>query len=190
MDSIKLKLIPRFKTKENGRYLFILLITTCPSNGSNFLEKKARLKNIQQLTFSGENAEGYFSLNGSMLIYQSHDGDSLCDQIYTMDLSTRETKLVSTGLGVTTCAYFEHPKCENIIYASTHLGGRACPPKPDYSRGYVWKLYSDYDIFKSTRDGKTLEQMTNSPGYDAEATVVFNGSKVLYTSISSRDLEV
>ena len=133
MDSIKLKLIPRFKTKKNGRYLFILLITICSSNGSDLLEKReSRLKNIQQLTFSGENAEGYFSLDGSMLIYQSHDGDSLCDQIYTMDLLTRETRLVSTGLGVTTCAYFEHPKCENIIYASTHLGGRACPPKLDY----------------------------------------------------------
>ena len=131
MDSIKPKFIPRFKTKKNGRYLFILFITICSSNGSDFLEKQEiRLKNIQQLTFSGENAEGYFSLDGSRLIYQSHDGDSLCDQIYTMDLSTRETKLVSTGLGVTTCAYFEHPKCENIIYASTHLGGISCPPKP------------------------------------------------------------
>ncbi len=128
MDSIKRKLIPRFKTKKNGRYLFILLITMCLSNGSDFLEKQeVRLKNIQQLTFSGENAEGYFSLDGSMLIYQSHDGDSLCDQIYTMDLSTRETKLVSTGLGVTTCAYFEHPKCENPTYVSTHLGGGSCP---------------------------------------------------------------
>ena len=191
MDSINPNFIPRFITKKNSRYLFILLITICSSNGSDFLEKQEiRLKNIQQLTFSGENAEGYFSLDGSRLIYQSHDGDSLCDQIYTMDLSTRETKLVSTGLGVTTCAYFEHPKCENIIYASTHLGGISCPPKPDYSRGYVWKLYPDYDIFKSTRDGKILEQMTNSPGYDAEATVAFDGSKVLYTSISSGDLEV
>ena len=131
VDSIKPKLLLRPTKKKINCYLFILLITICSSSGSNLLEKQeVRLKNIQQLTFSGENAEGYFSLDGSMLIYQSHDGDSLCDQIYTMDLSTKETKLVSTGLGVTTCAYFEHPKCENIIYASTHLGGRACPPKP------------------------------------------------------------
>ena len=54
----------------------------------------------------------------------------------------------------------------------------------------MWKLYPDYDIFKATRDGKIIEQMTNSPGYDAEATVAFDGSKVLYTSISSGDLEV
>ena len=32
--------------------------------------------------------------------------------------------------------------------------------------------------------------MTDSPGYDAEATVAFDGSKVLYTSIISGDLEV
>jgi len=89
VDSIKPKLLPRLKTKKSNCYLFILLITIYSSRGSDLLEKQeARLKNIQQLTFSGENAEGYFSLDGSMLIYQSHDGDSLCDQIYTMDLST------------------------------------------------------------------------------------------------------
>ena len=133
VDSIKPKPLPRLKTKRSNRDLFMLLITICSSSGSGLLEKQeVRLKKIQQLTFSGENAEGYFSLDGSMLIYQSHDRDSLCDQIYTMDLSSGETKLVSTGLGATTCAYFEYPKCENIIYASTHLGGRACPPKLDY----------------------------------------------------------
>ena len=133
MDSIKPKPLPRFKTKRSNRYLFMLLITICSSSGSDLLEKQeVRLTKIQQLTLSEENAEGYFSLDGSMLIYQSHDRDSLCDQIYTMDLSSGEIKLVSTGLGATTCAYFEYPKCENIIYASTHLGGRACPPKPDY----------------------------------------------------------
>ena len=84
-------------------------------------------------------------------------------------------KMVSTGKGRTTCSYFL-PDNKHIIYASTHLGGGACPPKPDYSRGYVWKLYPDYDIFKATRDGKVLHLMTDSPGYDAEATVAFDGS--------------
>ena len=42
--------------------------------------------NLQQLTFSGENAEAYFSKDGSKLIFQSHDGDSLCDQIYIIDI--------------------------------------------------------------------------------------------------------
>ena len=91
MDSIKPKLLSRFKTKKSNRYLFIPLITICTLNGSDLLQKQeVRLKNIQQLTFSGENAEGYFSLDGNMLIYQSHDGDSLCDQIYTCLLYTSD----------------------------------------------------------------------------------------------------
>tara|TARA_B100000674_G_scaffold487871_1_gene499049 strand:+ start:638 stop:868 length:231 start_codon:yes stop_codon:yes gene_type:complete len=76
VDSIKLKLVPRFKIKENGRYLFILLIIIYSSNGSNLLEKKeVQFKNIQQLTLSRENAEGYFYLDSNMPIYQSHDED-------------------------------------------------------------------------------------------------------------------
>ena len=147
-------------------------------------------KNIKQLTFSGENAEAYFSCDGKELIFQSHDGDSLCDQIYIMDITSGKSQMVSTGNGVTTCSYFEYPDCKKILYASTHLGAKECPPKPDFSKGYVWKLYSDYDIFRSNRDGSELEQLTNSPNYDAEATVAFDGSKIVYTSLVSGDLEI
>ena len=146
--------------------------------------------NIRQLTFSGENAEAYFSADGNSLIFQSHDGDTLCDQIYIMNIFSGDTKLVSTGNGVTTCSYFQYPNCEKIIYASTHLGDKRCPKKPDYSRGYVWKLYPDYDIFRSNIDGTSLEQLTTDPNYDAEATVAFDGSKIIYTSMASGDLDI
>ncbi len=148
------------------------------------------LTNIRQLTFSGENAEAYFSADGESLIFQGHDGDTLCDQIYIMDIKSRETRLVSTGNGVTTCSYFQYPNCEKIIYASTHLGNKKCPEKPDYSRGYVWKLYPDYDIFRSNIDGTNLEQLTTDSNYDAEATVAFDGSKIIYTSMASGDLDI
>ena len=158
---------------------------------NSLLEKEeVRLYNIRQLTFSGENAEAYFSANGKRLIFQSHDGDSLCDQIYVMDIASRQAEMVSTGNGVTTCSYFGYPDCNNIIYASTHLANKACPEKPDYSKGYVWKLYPGYDIFMADLNGSIIGQLTNSPGYDAEATVAFNGSKIIYTSIMSGDLEV
>tara|TARA_B100000686_G_C16770614_1_gene964878 strand:+ start:482 stop:1531 length:1050 start_codon:yes stop_codon:yes gene_type:complete len=158
---------------------------------NSLLEKEeVRLYNIRQLTFSGENAEAYFSANGKRLIFQSHDGDSLCDQIYVMDIASRQAEMVSTGNGVTTCSYFGYPDCNNIIYASTHLANKTCPEKPDYSKGYVWKLYPGYDIFMADLNGSIIGQLTNSPGYDAEATVAFNGSKIIYTSIMSGDLEV
>ena len=153
-------------------------------------EGETHFKNFRQLTYSGENAEAYFSADGQSLIYQAHDGDSLCDQIYIMDIASGKTEMVSTGDGVTTCSYFNYPDCEKIIYASTHLGGKDCPPKPDFSQGYVWKLYPDFDIFRSNMDGTHLERLTNTPNYDAEATMAFDGSKIVFTSLSSGDLEI
>ena len=101
---------------------------------NSLLEKEeVRLYNIRQLTFSGENAEAYFSANGKRLIFQSHDGDSLCDQIYVMDIASRQAEMVSTGNGVTTCSYFGYPDCNNIIYASTHLANKTCPEKDNVS---------------------------------------------------------
>jgi TolB protein len=75
------------------------------SKYSNELIQKAEnhFKNLRQLTFSGENAEAYFSADGKKLIFQAHDGDSLCDQIYIMDIFSGSAEMVSTGNGVTTC---------------------------------------------------------------------------------------
>ena len=40
------------------------------------------------------------------------------------------------------------------------------------------------------KNGENLKQLTFSSGYDAEATVAFDGSKILYTSIKSGDLDI
>ena len=174
--------------------LSLLVIPGCektPEYSNELIQKgEAHFKNIRQLTFSGENAEAYFSFDGSKLIFQAHDVDSLCDQIYVMDTNTGGSKMVSTGDGTTTCSYFEYPKTKKIIYASTHLGSKSCPEKPDFSKGYVWKLYPDFDIFKSSLSGTNLERLTNSPDYDAEATYAFDGSKIIYTSMASGDLDL
>ncbi len=154
------------------------------------LEGERHFKNLRQLTFSGENAEAYFSSDSKKLIFQAHDGDDLCDQIYILDLVTGDVKMVSTGEGVTTCAYFEYPHNQKIVYASTHLAGKECPPPPDFSKGYVWKLHEGYDIFRANNDGGDIERLTEEAGYDAEATYSEDGKKIVYTSISSGDLEV
>ena len=107
-----------------------------------------------------------------------------------MDIKTGNSEMVSTGDGTTTCSYFEYPETKKFIYASTHLGSKSCPEKPDYSRGYVWKLYPDFDIFRANSNGKKIERLTDSPNYDAEATYAFDGSKIIYTSMVSGDLDL
>ena len=171
-------------TKQNNQDLNLIY------NNSLIKDGETRFKNISQLTFSGENAEAYFSPDGKKLIFQGHDGDELCDQIYIIDIEMREIDLVSNGQGVTTCSFFQYPDANKIIYSSTFLGDSTCPSKPDYSRGYVWKLYPGYDIFSADLDGSNTIQLTASPGYDAEATFSFDGKKIIYTSLISGDLEL
>jgi TolB protein len=153
------------------------------------LPQERHLKNIVQLTFGGENAEAYFNSDGSKLIFQSTRDGRKCDQIYTMNADGSNVRMVSTGFGRTTCSYF-FKNGKRILYSSTHLGSRECPPPADYSKGYVWKLYPDYDIFTAKPDGTDIKQLTTTPGYDAEATISPDGRKIVFTSLRDGDLDL
>jgi Tol biopolymer transport system component len=150
---------------------------------------ESHLRNVRQLTFTGENAEAYFSADDRWLIYQGHEGEGQCDQIYVMEIDSGNRHLASTGRGRTTCGYF-FPAGDRILYSSTHLGSPDCPPPPDYSMGYVWPLEKAYDIFTAGPDGTDLKRLTTTPGYDAEATISRDGSKIVFTSVRDGDLEI
>lgn len=168
-------------------------------NDSIHFAGEKHFKNIRQLTFGGDNAEAYFSFDGRYLVFQKTNPKEgiACDQIFMGKLPTHpdegfEPKLVSTGKGRTTCPFFTKDG-KHIIYASTHLGGNECPPVPDrtkYGNKYIWPLYSSFDIFMADLNGKIVKQLTNSKGYDAEATVSPDGKKMVYTSTKDGDLEL
>ena len=147
------------------------------------------LSNIKQLTFSGENAEAYFSSDGRKLIFQSKRDTLACDQIYSMNIDGSNTQMVSNGEGRTTCSYFLKGG-KKVIYASTHGGAKACPPNADMSQGYVWAVYPDYDLYTADSNGKNIKQLTTTPGYDAEATVSPDGKRMVFTSERDGDLDL
>ncbi len=151
--------------------------------------REVHLQNIRQLTFDGENAEGYWSDDGSRIIFQSTRGGLPCDQIFTMDERGGDVRQVSTGQGKCTCSYF-FPGGKRILYSSTHPGSPGCPPRPDYSRGYVWRLERDYEIFTANADGSDLRRITDHPGYDAEATISPDGERIIFTSLREGDLDL
>ena len=147
-------------------------------------------RNVRQLTFGGENAEAYWSNDGRSLIFQAKFGEYECDQIFTLDLETGEQKLVSTGLGRTTCAFFVQGD-RRIIFSSTHLASPNCPPPVFSVDGkYVWAVYEGYDIFTANPDGTDLRRITEFAGYDAEATICPVTGRVLFTSVRDGDLEL
>lgn len=151
--------------------------------------QSAHLSEIHQLTHGGQNAEAYWAPDGKRLIFQTTRPPYECDQIFIMNSDGADQHLVSTGKGRTTCAYFlKDNRC--IVYASTHLAGDACPAPPDRSRGYLWGVFAGYDIFLATDTGKILKRLTDTPGYDAEATINWKTGRMVYTSLASGDLDL
>lgn len=153
------------------------------------IEGEKHLANIKMLTEEGQNAEAYLSFDEKKLIFQRAFGDIECDQIFIMNLDGSDKKMVSSGNGKTTCSYFL-PGDQRIIYSSTHLADDDCPQPPDFSKGYVWKLYESFDIFSANADGSDVERLTFTDGYDAEATVSPKGDKIVFTSLRDGDPEI
>jgi len=161
-------------------------------------DQESKLKNMRQLTFGGDNAEAYWSTDDRKLVFQSTNPawNVACDQIYYYDLDKMPpadeiAPMLSTGKGRTTCSFFM-PGNESVIYASTHESSEACPPSPERRADgkYVWPIYESFDIYTADLDGNILEKLTDTPGYDAEATVSPKGDLIVFTSLRSGDLEL
>lgn len=172
-------------------------IMMCLMMSLSVYAQESHLKNMKQLTFGGDNAEAYFSFDGKNLSFQSNNKawGLQCDQIFNMDISkasadtTYKPPRISTGKGRTTCSFFL-PGDKTILYASTHLNGDKCPESIKIEGKYLWAVYDSYDIFVSDLNGKIIKQLTNTFGYDAEATISPKGDKIVFTSDRSGDLEL
>ncbi len=170
---------------------------TTPSDSAVHYKQEKHFSNVRQLTFGGDNAEAYWSFDDSMLVMQitNEKLSADCDQIFMYEIDKADwcykPKMVSTGKGRTTCSYFL-PGDTTFLYASTHLAGDACPPKPEprADHKYVWPIYDSFDIFVADLKGNIKKQLTNTPGYDAEATVSPKGDKIVFTSLRTGDPEL
>src|SRR5437016_14211710 len=87
-------------------------------------EEAKHLGHVRQLTFGGQNAEAYFSLDDKYLIFQ-HQGEGVpCDQIYTIPVDPPEgppavPNPLSTSKGTTTSPH-TCPSAPPLLLPSTH----------------------------------------------------------------------
>jgi tricorn protease-like protein len=186
------------------RYYFLPLLLLCSGllkaqeqKSLSYADEK-HFKNLRQLTVGGDNAEAYFGFDNSHITFQRTNPKEglMCDQIFYGEIPKDKKKKftykrVSTGKGRTTCAYLM-PDKKHFLYASTHKAADTCPPVPDRNviKKYVWPIYSSYDIYIADLNGKIVKQLTNTPGYDAEATISPKGDKIVFTSMRNGDLDI
>ncbi len=151
-------------------------------------DDEPHLAHVRVLTSGGENAEAYWNVEGTELVFQSTRDDLACDQIFRMNADGTQQRQVSVGGGRTTCGYIQTDG--SLIYSSTHGHGPGCMSTPDHSRGYVWPLYPEMDIWRANADGTDARVLFASTGYDAEATVCPRDGRILFTSTMNGDLDL
>ena len=149
------------------------------------------ITNPRQLTFEGRRAgEGYFNADGTKMIFQSEreEGNPFY-QIYLMDLETGDQERISPGMGKTTCAWI-HPDGKRVLFASTHTDANSKKlQEAEYEerknakvRKYSWDYDEHYDIWEYSLTDKSLKNLTNTRGYDAEGGWSPDGKKMVFAS--------
>lgn len=160
------------------------------SRPATAVEGEDALLNVTQLTFGGDNAEAYWNIDGTKIVWQTRQPGYPDEQICVMNADGSGKRLVSTGLGRCTCSYFS-PDGKWIYYSSTHATEKGAQPPVDMSKGYVWMVNPAFDIYKVRPNGKGLRKVLGHKGfYDAETTVAPNGKFMVFGGDFDGDLEI
>jgi Tol biopolymer transport system component len=154
-------------------------------------QEKDFLTRIRRLTVEGRRAgEGYWSKDGRKLVFQSErEPGNPFYQIYLMDLGTGDVTRVSPGIGKTTCSFI-NPETGDILFASTHHDPRSKQLQDEelkfrasgQERRYSWDYDPEMELYvKNTKTG-TYRRLTNTRGYDAEASYSPDGQWIVFSS--------
>ena len=173
----------------NKKYFFIwiapaiLFFTFSCNNSQTFI-----IADVQQLTFEGDNGEGYLNQEETQVVFQSKRDGNDCDKLYLVDIDGKNLKEFPLRDGAFTCAHYALDN-EFIFFSSTMKDGPECPEiyKHPNPRKYIWPL-RNYEIYKW--DGNTATQLTNAPGYNAETTTHPTERKVIFTSMREGDIDL
>ncbi len=149
------------------------------------------LSRPRQLVYEGKRSgEGYFSRDGKRMIFQSEreEGNPFY-QIYSLDMESGDVARISPGSGKTTCGFFQGTS-GRVLFSSTHHDPRTAEVQKaelDFrasgkTRRYAWDYDPSFEIYSANADGTQLRRLTESEGYDAEASFSPDGKLIVFSS--------
>jgi Tol biopolymer transport system component len=138
--------------------------------------------------------ESYFSPDGTTLMFQAVPTGQTAYQIYAIDTDGTNLRLISTGRGACSCAFFR-PDGKKIIFASSHEApeNSADEVVPGYQRdtkNYVWEFTPFMNIYEADCDGSNLKALTTGSAYSAECAYSCDGSKIVFASNRSGSMHL
>ncbi|MEX0940222.1 MAG: DPP IV N-terminal domain-containing protein [Candidatus Babeliales bacterium] len=176
--------------------LFFKFLYGVQSN--NLLEQPA-LRNIRQVTFPSmgfeKAGESYFSPDGKILLFQAVPKGKTGYQIYSIDINKKKPRLISTGKGACTCAFFR-PDGKKIIFASNHEAPDDFENEQKISgyqregKKYLWEFTPYMNIYEANPDSSDLKALTYGPAYKAECAYSRDGSHIVFASNISGNMNL
>ncbi|HBJ35491.1 MAG TPA: peptidase M28 [Planctomycetaceae bacterium] len=154
-------------------------------------EEAKLISGTKQVTFGGLRAgEGYFSGDGQRMVFQSErDPANPFYQIFVMDFENGDIQQVSPGSGKTTCAWI-HPDGAKVLFASTHHDPESSRLQQEeldlrasgQQRRYAWDYDPEFELYEHDLATGKNRRLTETRGYDAEASYSPDGKSVLFAS--------
>lgn len=134
--------------------------------------------------------EAYYRTDQKWMVYQAEVSDeNPFYQIYLKNLTDHSVRRVSSGVGKTTCAWV-HPGQDKVLFSSTHMDPNAQTKmtaeidrrKSGERKAYAWDYDEYYDIFETDFNGGSVKNLTETIGYDAEASWSPDGKYIAFAS--------